>query len=283
MINQNPVARYFAEQIHHRFFEFLVVNHNRHALPTQDIAGPDQDRITHFVGDLQGFFGRFGHAVSGVGNVKVFEQITETTPVFGQVHALVGGSNDSITMSVDFLGQFEGRLSTQLNNDANGLFVLKQVQQMLPKNRLEIKFIGHVKVGAHRFGVAIDHNGLKTRFTCRQKAVDAGIIKFDPLPDPIGARAQHHNFGLGADNAFVFLVVGRIEIRGQGRKLGRTGVHHFPDPLQAQTHSSGPNLLFGHIILHHVRDLYIREPVLFEFVHQITTDVLQIHRAQSLL
>ena len=71
-------------------------------------------------------------------------------------------------MVVDLFGQLEGGLPSQLHNDAYGLFVFQQVQQMLPKHRLEIKFIGHVKVGAHRFGVAIDHDGLKTRFTRRQ-------------------------------------------------------------------------------------------------------------------
>ena len=112
MINQNPVAGYSSQQIHDSLLQFFVVDHNAHSLPTKHITGPHQDGIPHIVRDLQGFLRGFGHPVPWIWYIKFFEQIAEAAPVFGQIHALVRGADDSITICMDFLCQFEGRLTT---------------------------------------------------------------------------------------------------------------------------------------------------------------------------
>ena len=48
---------------------------------------------------------------------------------------------------MQFLRQLQSRLSSELDNNAFGFFMLNNIPQMFPENRFEIKFIGNVKVG----------------------------------------------------------------------------------------------------------------------------------------
>ena len=59
--------------------------------------------------------------------------------------------------------------------------------------------------------------------------MDRGVIKFHTLADADRAGAQHQNRRLVGDDAFVFLLVGGIEVRDVGAELPGTGVDHLVD------------------------------------------------------
>ena len=62
--------------------------------------------------------------------------------------------------------------------------------------------------------------------------MDRGVIKFHALADADRAGAQHQNRRLVSDDAFVFLLVGGIEVRDVGAELSGAGVDHLVDRPQ---------------------------------------------------
>ena len=82
-------------------------------------------------------------------------------------------------------------------------------QHIFQCQRLEIEPVGNIVVGGDGFGIAIDHDGLITVFAQRQRRVHTAIVEFNPLPDPVRATAQHHDFfALGRLRFAFFLVSG---------------------------------------------------------------------------
>src|SRR5687768_15694317 len=99
-------------------------------------------------------------------------------------------------MFMKFFRKLQCSLTAKLNDYALGLFMLDDIEKMLPENRLEVKLIGDIKISGNRFRVAIDHDGFVSAFTGSKDAMDTGIIKFNSLSDPVWPGAQHHNFFL---------------------------------------------------------------------------------------
>jgi hypothetical protein len=124
--------------------------------------------------------------------------------------SLKRGADDVPAVFVQVFGEFERRLAAELHDHTVGFFMLQYLLQMLPVHRLEVEFVGNVKVGAHRFGVAVHHNGLVTNFFGRQHAVYAAVVELDALPDAVGAGTEHHDFFLVGYDAFAGANVGEV-------------------------------------------------------------------------
>ena len=113
------------------------------------------------------------------------EQIT----VFGQVNGGRTGANNGHASVFQRLCELERRLSTKGNNHAIGVFGFHNVHHVFVRERLEVQFVGSVVIGGDRFGVAVDHDGLKAFCRKRVGSMHAAIIELDALANAVGTSA----------------------------------------------------------------------------------------------
>ena len=269
VVDQDLVIRQMLEQADHRAFQLFVVDDDAHALSAQYVGRTYKHGVTNLVGHINGFINRVGGAVIGVGDAEFLEHVAETTTVFGDVHAVEGGTDDANAFVVELFREFEGRLSTELNDDTFRLLVFDDLPEMFPEHRLEIELIGHIEVGRYGFGVTVYHDGLITAFLDGQQSVHAAIVEFDALPDAVGTAAEHDDLFLIGHLAFIDAAAfeGAVEIRRFGFEFRRTGVHHFIHPANA-----GCLAFFVHFVframLHDLADLLITETHMLGFKQQ---------------
>jgi len=57
-------------------------------------------------------------------------------------------------------GKIQGRLATELDDNAHGFFLFDNVQHIFLGQRLEIEFVGGIVIRAYGFRVAVHHDAL---------------------------------------------------------------------------------------------------------------------------
>ena len=216
MVDQDLVAGNMLEQAHDCRFHFVVIDDDSHTLPTQYIAGADEHRISYPVSHLYGLVDIEGRAIIGIGDAELFQHIAEPAPVFCDIHAVKRGTDDPDPLLMQPFCQLQGRLTTQLYDDAFRLFMLDDFPQVLPVNGLEIELVGNIEVGRNGLRVAVDHDGLVPAFFNGHQPVDTAVIKLDTLPDAVGARSEHDDLLFVA--AFAFIGMTAFE---SGVEIGR--------------------------------------------------------------
>ena len=126
------------------------------------------------------------------------DQSGEPLAIFGKVDRIGAGAEDRNALVRQRLRQFERRLPAELDDHpdqrARLLFDPENFQHILAGQRLEIEPVRGVIVGAHRFRIAIDHDGFEPGIGQRIAGVDAAIIELDPLPDAVGPAAEDNDF-----------------------------------------------------------------------------------------
>ena len=99
-----------------------------------------------------------------------------------------------------------------------------------------------------------------------------------PLPDPVRAAAEHDDLpavgGLGLAFGVVEALVGRVQIGGAGRELGRAGVDALVDRPHALLDAAFTDLVFGR--LHQVREATIGEAATLQLIQRLAIDVRQL-------
>ena len=99
------------------------------------------------------------------------------------------------------------------------------VDDVLGSEGLEKEFVGGVVIGGDGLWVGVDHDSFEAVLTEGKTGVDAAVIEFDPLADPVGAAAQNQNFGLGGRAGLVVVrIVRGVEVGGVGLEFGGAGV-----------------------------------------------------------
>jgi hypothetical protein len=117
--------------------------------------------------------------------------------------------------------------------------MLDHLHDVLEGQRLEVQPVRGVVVGADRFGITVDHDGLEARLAQRQRGMHAAVVELDALADTIGAAAQDHDLApLGRVRLALFLVAG-VHVGGGGRKLRGAGVHALEDWPQPMPQAMG--------------------------------------------
>ena len=112
----------------------------------------------------------------------------------------------------------------KLNNHAFRFFLIVNIEHVLERERLKIKFIASIVIGRNRFRIRIHHDGFETELAQGESGVDATVVEFDPLADAIRPAAQNHDFTLAAFAPFVLVPIGRIIIRGVGFEFRSAGI-----------------------------------------------------------
>ena len=137
---------------------------------------------------------------------------------------------------------------------------MDDLEHVFEREGLEVEPVGGVVVGRYRLGVAVDHDGLEAGIRQREGGVHAGVVELDALPDPIRPGTQDDDLAAVAGHHLGLLVVARVVIRGQGRKLARAGV----DGLEHGAHVERPADVahLGLVDATQLPDLRVAEPVI---------------------
>ena len=72
--------------------------------------------------------------------------------------------------------------------------------------------------------------------------MNAAVIKLDTLSDPVRSATQHHDFFTIGGVGFAFFLIGRIHVRGTGRKFTGTRVNALVHRAHVQYATQFANL-----------------------------------------
>ncbi len=218
--------------------ERLLVVDDLHAASAEHVGRAGEHRVADLVGEGLGLGEGEGGAVLGGGQARVAQDAAESAALLGQVDGLRLGADDRHAVVLERLGQAERGLAAELDDhtgERSGLLLgVDDLQHVLQGERLEVEPVGGVVVGGDGLRVAVDHDGLVPGLGEREGGVHAGVVELDALADAVRAGAEDDHRGLGARGDLVLLVVGRVEVRGLGRELGRAGVDGLEDRADAQ-------------------------------------------------
>ena len=192
------------------------------------------------------------------------QHLLETLAVFGSVDHVGRGADDRHAVRFQVERQLQRGLAAVLHDHAERLFLVDDFQHVFQRQRFKIQAVGGIVVGRHGLGIAVDHDGFIAVFAHRQRRVDAAVIEFDALADPVRATAQHHDLFLVGWIRLALFLVGRVHVGGLGRKFGGAGI----DPLVDRTDIERMALL-AHCLVGGLQQLgqpAIGKTLLLEFV-----------------
>ncbi len=174
---------------------------------------------------------------------QAIEEIAEPFAVFGVLDRVDAGADDRHVRIGQRTGEIQRRLTAELHDDPVGLNAVEDIEHVLGGQRLEEQEVAGVVVGAHGLGIRIDHDRLDPEFPQRETRMAAAVVELDPLPDTVRPAAENHDaaFLRLLGRCFVFVLVGRVEVRRVGLELGRAGIDRFerrhdPAPLALSAH-----------------------------------------------
>ena len=225
------------------FEQRLVVGDNLHRAPAEHIARSDEHGVSDLVRGLD--------AVLDVGDAHALRarcaefrrQLFKVLAVFRLVERGYAGADDLDTALFQRGSQVDGRLPAERGDDAHRVFQPDDVHDVLRRQRLEIELVARGVVGRDGFRVVVDDDRVIAGFLNRHDGVYGGIVEFHALPDADRAGAEYDDLRVGAYDGFVFVFIGRIEVRHIARELARTGVDHLIDREQAEPVAHRKDLL----------------------------------------
>ena len=242
----------------HILLDALLVIDDLHAAATQHIGGTNHDGVADLLSDLNGLLHGGCHTGLRHGDLQLVHHGAEQVSILGQVDHGGGSSQDLDAVLLQVGSQVQRGLAAELGDNAHGLLLLVDAQNVLQRQGLEVELVRGVVVGGDGGGVAVDDDGLEAQLLQSQRGVDGAVVELDALADPVGAAAQDHDLGLLAlDGVLVLTVVGGEVV---SVVLGAADVDTLPGLLHTQL-----DALVADIGLGHTQDLaqvLVREAVL---------------------
>ena len=111
--------------------KFVVVVDDHHAASAEDEGGANENGVADSIGDGDGFVFRNGGAGFGLLEADLVEEGGEELAVFGEFDGLGRGADDGDAVAFEIGGEVERSLSTKLDDDAVGLFLVADVENVL--------------------------------------------------------------------------------------------------------------------------------------------------------
>ena len=281
VVEQDLVVRHVAEDVHDVVLELGLVDHDFHPLSAQHVARAHQQREAQLAAELDALLRGGDRTESRIRHAELLEEGGEAAAVLGDVEGLITRAEHRDAIAVELLGELQGRLAAELDDDALRLLVADDVVDVLPEDRLEVEAVGGVAVGGHRLRIAVDHDGLVAGGAGRHDAVDAAVIELDALADAIRTAAEHDHLAALGLRRLVVLAECAVVIRRLRHELRRAGVHQTVAALDAELDAA-----IKHLALkapHEVRDLAVSVALELGLLHQVVRDVLHAARFDALL
>src|SRR5208283_2041406 len=192
---------------------------------------------SNFLRRFDGLFHRGDHGAGSLRDVEFLQQLAEALTVFGQVDAFGRGPDDVDARGLERQRKIQRRLTAKLydyaDRRASGSFVFADGKHILERKRLEVEAVAGVVIGRDRLRIAVDHDGFVAILAQSVGGVAAAVIKFDSLPDAVGAGAENDDLLLRCGRGLIFFFVGGVEIGRVAFELGRAGIDSLVDGLKA--------------------------------------------------
>ena len=168
--------------------------------------------------------------------------MAEQIAIFGDVDRVDACSPNVHAVFLKLARDVERSLAAKLDDDAKGLFLFVNLQNVFCRDRLKVQFVGSVVVGGNGFGVAVYDDCFVAHFLKLHGRVAAAVVELDSLSDSVGAAAQNHDFlFVVARHALVGRVVCRIVVVGVLDSANGNGKPSFGN---AKFLAAGANVLF---------------------------------------
>ena len=183
-VHQHRVLNAARQNPPHIAPQMLLVVHDGHVLPADDVRGAQQHRITEAFRCLGSF--RFGQHTAPLGALDAvcFQEGVEPFPILRDIDSFRRSAENPDAVAIQKTGQADGGLTAESNHYADGLFHLDDIHHILRAKRLEVQPICRVVVRGDGFRVVIDNHHIKAELFQRPDAVHRGVIEFDSLTDP---------------------------------------------------------------------------------------------------
>ena len=240
----------------------LVID-DLHAAPAQHIRGAHQHGVSDAVGYPLRVLEADGGAVLRRDQLRALQHLIELAAVLGQVDRLRAGSQDPHAGRGELMGELQRGLAAQLDEDAvdspGALLGSDDLQHVLQCEGLEVQPGRDVVVSGDRLGVAVDHDRLVPGLAQCHRGVDAGVVEFNPLADPVGPGPEDDHRGLLVLGDLIFHVIGRIVVRRVRLELRCAGVHRLVDRANAQRVADSAH--HGRVHMPQIADLGIGKAV----------------------
>ena len=165
-----------------------------------------------------------------MGDPEPVQQRREAATVLGEIDRVDRRPEQRHPILLEGPGEAQWRLAAELDDHALGPLDVDHGEDVLGRERLEVKAVGGVVVGRDCLRVAVDHHRVAPRLAHGHRRVNAAVVELDPLTDPVRPRAEDHDRRaispphLTGGAIMAAALVGRVVIRRAGLELGRAGV-----------------------------------------------------------
>ena len=116
-------------------------------------------------------------------------------------------------------------LPAELHDDRIALFPLVNIEHIFEGQRLEVELVTCVIVSGNRLRVRVDHDCFPPHVAKSKSGVDAAVVEFDPLPDPIGPAPEDHDPLFASRPHFILVAVSGIKIGGVSLEFRRASIN----------------------------------------------------------
>ena len=238
LVDKDDVLAGGLQGVVHILDEHLVVVHDFHAASAQNEGGTDHQGISYPLGGGEGVLDAVRHAGFRLRNAELLHDFVEEFAVFRQRDRLRRGAEDFDAVGFQVVREVEGSLSAELHDDAQRFFLAVDGEDVLKRQRFEVKFVGSVVVCRDGLGVAVDHDGFQTGVADSESGVHATVVELDALADAVRSAAQDHDLVLGRNFRLVLLIISGIVVAGvlnagdgdgEPAFLHAVGLPSFPD------------------------------------------------------
>ena len=221
-----PIRRYFNRARHVTSKIFVVVD-ELHRASAENEGWPNEHRIANFLRYRDGASVSVTAVPFGVWRKPSLSSIAAKSFRSSAVSMLSGCvPRIGTPAALQSIGEIQRRLAAELHDHAFRLFLIVNVEHVLERERLEIKFVARVVIGRNRFRIRVHHDRFEPELAQGERGVHAAVIKFDALADPVRSATENHDLALCRSRAHLVLVaVSRIVVRRVRFELRRAGIH----------------------------------------------------------
>ena len=232
-VDQHRIFDHMAGDDCHIFFDILIRMRNNHILTAQNVRRTHQNRIAQVVGSLECLFGCHDSLAGRTRNAASAQQLIETLSVFGSVDIICGSTQNIDTHICQVACQLDGSLSAELYHYAVRLFGVDDIGNVFLGQRIEVQTVAGIEVCGNGLRVVVADDCLTAHLFQCPYTVYRTVVELDTLSDTDRTGTEYDNLFLVAvltfDElfCFVFVVIGRIEVRCLCLELACAGINHL--------------------------------------------------------
>ena len=211
-----------------KFYDFIIIEGNMHALSAKYIRRTNKHRITYAVCCHFCFLSRINSITCCSRNIRLLQDFIKKFTVFGCINILCFCTKNRHTHLHQAFRQLDRSLSTELYNCSIRFLDVYNILNIFRCQWFEIQLVCNVKVSGNRLRIVINNNGFISGFGKCPCTMNRTEIELDTLSDTDRTRSKYqHFFLLCCSICLIFTVKTGIIIWCACRKLSSTSINHL--------------------------------------------------------